>query len=147
LIETFAFFVAGANDYIVRIPNSYLANQRISYVSRAKRSQVFEKLRFQYKDLDRIPDILEEIKNELKRACDPIPKPYDIFMNDFKEDHVEVVLDLHFNVKASGNAYFENSEKVFDAVWRVLQRNDVELAVPVYQERKITRNDEIVNFA
>lgn len=66
LLET---IIQGYDDIVTRIPNAQLTRTRISNLSRVKKSRVKQNLRFKYRDLDSIPQVLEEIKQEIRLSC------------------------------------------------------------------------------
>ena len=52
----------GFDEVITKIPNTQLSDIRISNRSRLKFSQVKQKLRFRYEDIDKIPSLVEDIR-------------------------------------------------------------------------------------
>jgi hypothetical protein len=43
-----------------------------------------------------------------------------------------VVIDTHFDLPPFGTAFVENKHKVLEAIFVVLRRHNVELAIPAY---------------
>jgi small-conductance mechanosensitive channel len=81
------------DNYLTSVPNSKLANQKVSNLSRVRISQVAQTLRFHYEDADEIPALLETIKKEIREACPRLiadgSRPFRVFWTGFKEDHLE----------------------------------------------------------
>ena len=115
---------------IVSIPNSQLAHQKLINISRMWRCQVKETLRFRYDDAESMEELLADIKSEIRESC---PKlivdgscPFRAHWRGFRDDHLEVVVDTHFNVKPTGDVYHDNRQNVLKAIYRAVKRNNVE---------------------
>lgn len=120
------------DNSVVRVPNAELSNQQVVNLSRIRFSQVKQKLRFHYHDVDKLPDILTEIKQEIKASCPRLisdgTRPFRVFWTNFNEDHLEVEVNTHYMIAPLGDAYWANRQNVLLAIHRVLRRNDVKLA-------------------
>merc|ERR1712157_347708 len=119
----------------INIPYSEIREQKIINLSTADKSQVQQTLRFQYKDLYRLKDILQEIKNEIKNTCASTlitdsSRSFTVVMTDYKEDHISVNVDTHHNVKPNCDEYDETRSYVLEAIARVMNRNDMNFALP-----------------
>jgi Mechanosensitive ion channel len=81
------------DNSITSVPNSKLASQKVSNLSRVRISQVTQTLRFHYEDADEIPALLDTIKSEIQEACPRLitdgSRPFRVFWTGFKEDHLE----------------------------------------------------------
>jgi Mechanosensitive ion channel len=81
------------DNSITSVPNSKLASQKVSNLSRVRISQVTQTLRFHYEDADEIPALLDTIKSEIQKACPRLitdgSRPFRVFWTGFKEDHLE----------------------------------------------------------
>lgn len=126
--------IRGFDDIIMKIPNSKINAQPISNFSRTYKSQVRQTLRFKYTDVNKIPKLLEDIKQEIKAACPRLitdgHRPFNIHWRAFKEDHLEVVIDTHYNIKPYCKDYYDNQQVVLETIASVAQKNDVEFAIP-----------------
>jgi len=118
----------------MEIPYSEIREQKVINLSRADKSQVQQTLRFQYKDMFRLKDVLEEIKTEIKTACPTLitddSRSFTVVMTDYKEDHISVNVDTHHAVKPNCNEYDETRQYVLEAIARVMKRNDMKFALP-----------------
>lgn len=126
--------IRGSNELITRIPNTQLANIRISNQSRVKFSQVKQYLRFSYDDLDKIPDICTEIKKEIATSCPKVitdgSRPFRVRWVDYCTDHVKVLVDCRLRNSPIGEKYYEAQEGVLEAIARAVQRKKVVFAMP-----------------
>jgi Mechanosensitive ion channel len=81
------------DNSITSVPNSKLASQKVSNLSRVRISQVTQTLRFHYEDADEIPALLDTIKSEIQESCPRLitdgSRPFRVFWTGFKEDHLE----------------------------------------------------------
>ena len=100
----------GEDDIVVRIPNAQLVNQRFSNLSRLFKCQVKQKIRFSYDDIQKVPEIVQVIKYEIKASCPKLivdgSRPFRVHWREFQDDHLEVVIDSHFNLPPTGNVYW-----------------------------------------
>lgn len=121
------------DDLIVRFPNSQLLHQPIINISRAKRSQVKQSLRFKYADLNKIPTILQQVKEGVKESCPKLVTQgttYRAVITSFEADHVQALVNFHFDIPAETEAFNRNRQEVLLVIARVMQENDVEFALP-----------------
>jgi small-conductance mechanosensitive channel len=111
----------GEDDIVVRIPNAQLVNQRFSNLSRLFKCQVKQKVRFSYEDMHKIPEIIQAIKYEIKASCPKLivdgSRPFRVHWRDFQDDHLEVVIDSHFNLPPTGNLYWV---RLFHILWTLV---------------------------
>lgn len=125
----------GPDEIITRLPNDQIVKQRFSNISRSKKSQVKQTLWFPIKDAMKMHDVVAAIKDEIRSACEPDlildgTRPFRVNWRDIKSDHLEVVVDCHFNLKPSGNAYYDNKQKVLKAIARAVHKLGVEFTLP-----------------
>ena len=122
----------GSDGMITRVPNSILSTQKVKNVSRIRQSQVLQTLRFHYDDADRIPELLEAIKQEIVRSCPRLitdgSRPFRVAWTDFNEDHLQVVVNTHYNIAPLGDAYWHNRQAVLMAIARAVKQQNMELA-------------------
>jgi small-conductance mechanosensitive channel len=121
----------GSDNTVTRVPNTALSSQKISNVSRVRQSQVQQTLRFHYRDAEKIPDIIADIKKEIVQACPRLItdiRPFRVFWTNFNDDHLEVMVDTHFHIAPIGDAYWMNRQNVLLAIKRAINNNGVELA-------------------
>jgi small-conductance mechanosensitive channel len=141
LVET---EIVGYDNIAIRIPNSQLSSERVSNMSRIKLSRVFQTIRLQYSDLDKLPDILSDIKLEIKASCPKLildgSKPFQALLSEYKNDHMEAFVNCHFTIPPGSDEYFNNRQQVLLAIARALKKNDVKIALPaiVYQTKDQT---------
>jgi len=117
------------NELTVSISNTKLANRNIYNVSRCQKSQVKQTLRFRYEDADKLPKVLEDIKAEVRSSCPAAitdgTRAFRAHWRDFRDDYLEVVVDFHFDIKPSCEAYWDNKQRVLMAVKRAVNKNGV----------------------
>lgn len=125
----------GYDEITTRIPNSQLSSQRVRNLSRVSKSQVTQTLWFSYKDIDKMPAVMEAIKQEVNATCGEFAitdgsRPFRAHWRDFKDDHLEVVVDFHFNIKAATQAYWDNRQRVLEAIATAVKKMGVEFTLP-----------------
>jgi len=129
--------IRGFDEIITKIPNSQLAFQRVSNVSRMRKSQVKQFLWIGYNDINKIPQFIEDVKAEIKSSCpqliDDGTRPFYVHWRDFASDHLEIVVDTHHNIKPSGVEYYNNRQAVLLAIARAAAKNAMKFAVPTVQ--------------
>ncbi len=119
--------IRGPDEIMVTVPNADLAGERVSNLSRIQKSQVKQTLRFEYKDADKLPLLVEDIKEEIKSACPLLisdgSRPFRVHFTGFGSDHCEVRVNAHFNIKPVGDEYWDNRQRVILAeYWDNRQR-------------------------
>ena len=126
--------LAGPDNIVCRIPNSEIASKRIYNISRMKRSQVKEKLRFRYDDIDKIPALVKDIKKEIKTACSQLvvdnSRPFRVHWRGYDDDNVFIVVDTHHDIPPMTNDYYDNREKVLIAIAKAAKQNGMKFALP-----------------
>ena len=98
-------------------------------MSRTPRSQVKQELRVSYDDAAKIPKLLESIKEEIKEDCPKLitdgSRPFRAHWRDYKDDHLQIVVDCHFNIKPTGNEYWDNRQTMLEAIYRAAKKTGV----------------------
>ena len=119
----------GNDEVMVAVPNSDLAAQKISNLSRLKKCQVVQSLRFSYADVEKLPKLCNDIKKEIKLNCPQLivdgTRPFRVYWRGYESGHLEVKVDTHFNIRPIGDAYYENRERVLQAIYRSVKKNDI----------------------
>jgi small-conductance mechanosensitive channel len=137
--------VRGGDEIITKIPNTQLANQRVSNLSRMSKCAVKQTLRFPYSSLSKLPQVLESIKEEIQASCPELiadgSRPFRANMNSFKEDHIEVEVDSRFDLPPIGPKYCDNRQRVLEAISRAVTKHEVEFAIPRYHIVGAISND------
>lgn len=117
------------NELVTSMPNSAFDKQKLMNLSRIKRCQVKQILRFNYNDVDKLPAILEDIKAEIKASCPALisdgTRPFRAYWVDFRDDYLEVMVDCRFNLRPTGDAYLKNKQTVLEAINRAVKKNGV----------------------
>jgi small-conductance mechanosensitive channel len=131
LVET---EIVGSDNIGIRIPNTQLTTQRVSNLSHVKRSQIKQLLRFKYSDLDKIPAALDDIKREIQNSCPKLivdgSKPFQAVLVQYEPDHVQAVINCHFNIKPGSAEYVETKQNLLLSIARAVKNNDMEFAIP-----------------
>jgi len=127
----------GFDEVITKIPNTQLSDIRISNRSRLKFSQVKQKLRFRYEDIDKIPSLVDDIRAEIVSSCPKVvtdgSRTFRVRWVDYADDHIEVLVDCRLRNKPTGEKYYEARQGVLEAIAMAVKRNGVEFAIPAYR--------------
>jgi small-conductance mechanosensitive channel len=129
LVET---EIVGYDNINVRIPNAHLS-QRISNLSRIKRSQVKQTLRFKYSDLDKLPNVLNNIKKEIQASCPKliaIGKPFQAVLTQYEPDHVQALVNCHFEIPPGSTEFVDNRQQVLLSIAKAVKEGGIEFALP-----------------
>ena len=117
-----------------RIPNAQLANKTVTNLSRCTQCQVKTVLYFDYSDMQKLPALIKDIKEEVKANCPALitdgSRPFRVHWTDITDDRLAVTCDLHFEVKPYGDPYLNTKQQALEAIGQALAKNKVELAVP-----------------
>lgn len=120
-----------SNNVITRVPNTLLSSQKVSNLSRIAQSQVKQTLRFGYKDALILPALLDDVKTEIRASCPKLitdkSRPFRAFWTDYKEDHLEVMIDTHFNIPPFSDDYWQNRQNVLIAITKAITKYNVQL--------------------
>lgn len=123
----------GNDEVMVTIPNADLLSQRVCNLSRIHQCQVKQKLQFSYEDSDKLPQLLQDIKTEIRASCPTVitdgSRPFRCFWTSYQADHLEVIVDAHFRIKPVGDAYHENRQNVLEAIYRAVKKNNMSFKV------------------
>jgi small-conductance mechanosensitive channel len=135
LVET---EIVGYDNIVIQLPNSQIVKQRISNISRMKQSQVKQVLRFSYADIDKVPQVLEDIKTEIQSSCPKLitddSKPFAAVLASYEADHIQCLVNTHFNIQPFSQEYSDAKEEVLLSIARAAAKNDVKFAIPsIYQ--------------
>lgn len=125
--------IRGPDEIMVTVPNADLAGERVSNLSRIQQSQVKQTLRFEYKDADKLPLLVENIKQEIKSACPQLisdgSRPFRVHFTGYGPDHCEVRVNAHFDIKPVGNDYWDNRQRVVVAIQKAVKKHDMDFAI------------------
>ena len=117
-----------------RIPNAQLANKTVTNLSRCTQCQVKTVLYFDYSDMQKLPALIKDIKEDVKANCPALitdgSRPFRVHWTDITDDRLAVTCDLHFEVKPYGDPYLNTKQQALEAIGQALAKNKVELAVP-----------------
>lgn len=124
--------VKGSDEVRVKIPNSDLNYKTFSNLSRVQRSQVYQKLRFQYDTLDIMPDLVSAIKLEIIKSCPALitdgSSPWIVSFNSFEPGYLEVIVDARFRIKPDSEEYYQCKEDVLNAIGRAVKSCSVQFS-------------------
>jgi len=117
-----------------RIPNAQLANKTVTNLSRCTQCQVKTVLYFDYSDMQKLPALIKDIKEDVKANCPALitdgSRPFRVHWTDITDDRLAVTCDLHFEVKPYGDPYLNTKQQALEAIGQALAKNKAELAVP-----------------
>ena len=123
----------GSDEIMVTIPNADLISQQVSNLSRIHQSQVKQTLRFPYRESERLPTLMEDIKTEIRKNCPAVithgSRPFRCYWANFGPDHLEVVVDAHFRIKPVGDPYWENRQRVLQSIDAAVRKNKMEFVM------------------
>jgi hypothetical protein len=95
--------------------------------------QVTQHLRFKYKDIDKLPKLLEAIKAEIRKVCPEViddgSRPFRAFMTGYHSDHISAMIDAHFKLAPIGDPFWQNQQNVLIAISKAVKDFGVEFAV------------------
>ena len=132
--------IRGFDEVITKIPNTQLSDIRISNRSRMIYSQVKQRLRFEYEAIDIIPELCEEIREEIARSCPKVvtdgSRTFRVKWTDYQSDHVEVVVDCRLRNGPSGEKYYEARQGILEAIARAVKKRGIKFAVPTKRSIK-----------
>lgn len=121
------------DESLMTVPNKDLADQRVTNMTRVQQSCVKQTLRFKYTDIDKLPEVLESIKEEVKKACPEVitdgTRPFRAYLTGYHSDHVAAQLDFRFRIKPLGDAFHRNRQTVLLLISKVAKQHGVEFAV------------------
>jgi small-conductance mechanosensitive channel len=124
----------GSDEVMITLPNSQLLSEQVCNLSRIHQSQVKQTLRFPFSDSEKLPQLLQDIKTEIRSHCPSVitdgSRPFRCYWTDYADDHLEVVVDSHFRVKPVGDAYHENRQRVLLAIDQAVKKNNMEFHTP-----------------
>jgi small-conductance mechanosensitive channel len=118
-----------SDDIMVTINNAELLSEQVCNLSRIQECQVTQILRFPYPDSEKLPQLLQDIKTEIRAHCPAIitdgSRPFRCYWTGYNSDHLEVMVDAHFRIKPVGDAYYENRQRVLQAIDRAVKKNNM----------------------
>ena len=118
------------DEVMMTVPNSDLASEKLSNLSRLTKCQVKQVLRFEYKDINKLPKLCDDIKSEIMAVCPELitdgSRPFRAHWVGYEEFSVNVVVEAHFQIRPLGDSYWNNRQKVLEAINRAVVKNDVQ---------------------
>ena len=122
-----------SDNSVMSVPNRLLWKNDVRNLSRATHSQVRQTLRFQYKEAHKLPTLLKSVKDEIRLACPSIVTdgslPFRVHWTSFGQSHLQVEVEAHFQIAPLSNEYWDNQQRVLQAINRAVKIHQVELAV------------------
>ena len=123
---------------VLDIPNTQLGGNRVTNISRTHSCRVITKLRFEYKDIQELPPVLEAVKEEIANSCSPLitDKAFRAFISSFERDYVEVTVNCSFCLPPTGEDFWRNRHDMFLAIDRGVKKSCITYAIPVVHFEK-----------
>lgn len=125
--------IRSSDDVVVGIPNSQLSSKIVYNLSQTPTCQVKQALRIDYADADKMTKLLETIKIEIKAACPKLitdgSRAFNAHWRGYADDHLEVVVDCHFKIKPTGGEYWNNRQRVLEAIYRAVKKTGVHFVI------------------
>lgn len=127
-------YCKGSDGIITRIPNGQIIHQRVQNLSRLDTSNIKQTLWFRYNDINKLPNVLESIKNEIILSCPKLindgSRKFNALWIDYQHDHLTVLVDASFNIEPTSNEYSINKQVMLQAIAKAVQKHNVEFAIP-----------------
>lgn len=127
--------VRAGDEASVSVPNSDLAKSKVSNLSRVYYSQVRQVLRFHYQDVNKLPLLIKDIKEEIQKSCPKLitdgSRPFRVHWTDYHRDYLEVTINSYFTIKPIVDEYWDNRMEVLMAIHRAAEKNQMRFAKPV----------------
>ena len=124
--------IRGADEVVVSVPNTDLARQQVSNLSRVRQSQVKTTLRFKLKDADALPQLMVAMKLEIVEACPAVitdgSRPFRVVWSDYGPDFLQVDVDVHLRVRPIGDEYWINRQRILQAIRQAVKKHDLTFA-------------------
>ena len=132
-IGLFETLIRDGSEMVTAVPNHELANQRLANISRNKFSQVKQKIHFCYEDIDRLPSLMQEIKNQIIKSCGFVvtdgSRPFRVYFHHYGESSLEVIVDVRMQITTGTSQYYEGREQVLLAIGRGVKNMNMKFAV------------------
>lgn len=114
------------------------ADKPIRNLSRIQMSSVTQELLFKHTNADRIPQFLQDVKNEIQESCSELitdgSRPFRVFWSGYNKWGLVVTITCHFRIKLLGDPYHENRQSMMMAINRAVKKNKMEFAIVVKRE-------------
>lgn len=121
--------VRGSDNVMVTIPNADLLSQRVCNLSRVNLCQVKQKLVFSYNDLEKLPQLLQDIKSEIRASCPAVvtdgSRPFRSVLVSIESSKLEVFIEAHFRIKPVGDSFYENQQQMLHSIHRAVEKNNM----------------------
>lgn len=142
LVET---EVMGGDHVPVRVPNSQIIGKRVHMFSKVSKSKVKQTLRFKYSDLNKLPKLLKDIKEEMLVACKEkmLGEP-DVLLANYEADHLQVSVSCSFDFKPDSPEYDATKQRALFAIADAVKKNNVEFALPAIQYETKSSSQQIL---
>jgi hypothetical protein len=109
------------------------AQQPVSNLSRVQVSSVKQKLRFKYSDAEKLPKVMDDIKEEIRQACHEViedgSRPFRAYWTRYGTMGLEATVEAHFRIKLLGDPFWQNRQNMLVAINRAVKKNGMEFAV------------------
>lgn len=93
-------------------------------------SSVQQQLLFKFTDADKMPQLMQDIKDEIVKACPEVitdgSRPFRAFWTGYGPAGLEVTVDAHFRIKLLGNPFWENRQNMLIAINKAVKKNKME---------------------
>lgn len=120
------------DESTTKLPNSVFNQEQMVNLSRNGNSRVIEKLAVSYDSMQQIPKLVKSIKANLIKNCPKLvsdgSRPFIVSWNGYRQGYLEVLVDARFNIPPIGETYFENKQRVMEAIADAIVENKVQFA-------------------
>ena len=121
---------------VLDIPNAQLGGQRVVNIPRTEISRVVTTLGFEYNDVQKIPEALALVKEEIAASCTKLivgNKPFRAMISGFERNHVEATVSCSFEVTPMGEEFCQQREQMYLAIDCGVSKSETRYARPIYQ--------------
>jgi small-conductance mechanosensitive channel len=121
-----------SDEVVVRIPNTQISGARLANISRTKFSAIKQGIAISYEEMDKVPQLIEDIKTEIRAACptliDDSSRKFRIFWSNYEENSLEIVVDAKFRTRPKCDDYYLLKQEVLLAISRATKKNKIQFS-------------------
>ncbi len=119
---------SGEDEILLNMPNAELENMRFCNLSTVSTSQVKQEFRVAFSDIDQISLLVKNIKSEIEKCPCVIKdgsRPFRVHFTSFGGKSYVISTDVRLNVPPYSDEYYDNREKVLQAIAKAANSCDV----------------------
>jgi small-conductance mechanosensitive channel len=127
--------IIGSDHVPIRVPNAQITGKKIHLLSRVDKAQFKQVLRFKYSDLDKLNNVLQDMKEDITTAVTAsyLDKSPSVTLTSYEADHIRVTVSVMFAFPPGSSDFSTMKERVLFAIAHAVKKNDMEFALPAIQ--------------